>query len=137
MWHQFSSSSWSDDMDAQIFFLGDTVPRTQLLIVPVSRTRAGRVDSYAMFPQESEVLLPLCSRLRVLSCCRDLHGLTQIHLQGIEPTDPILLFSESFKIGGDGDSDDGWGVCVGVVVMVAMETMETLLFLFSRIWSQS
>ena len=114
-WHQFSSSSWSDDMDAQTFFLGDTGPRTRLLIMPASRTRAGRVDSYAMFPQESAVLLPLCTRLRVLSCCRDLHGLTQIYLQEIEPTDPILLFSESFKIGGDGDSDDGWG---GIMVVV-------------------
>ncbi len=34
-----------------------------------------------------------------------------------------MLFSESFKIGGDGDSDDGWGVCVcrgGVMIMVVV-----------------
>ena len=94
-------------MHAQTYFLGDTGPRTQLLIVPASRSRARRVDSYAMFPQESEVLLALCTRLRVLSCCRDLHGSTQIQLQEVEPTDPIFLFSEPFKIGGD--SEDGSG----------------------------
>ena len=35
--------------------------------------------------------------------------------------DPILLcqqlFFESFKIGGDGDSDDGWGGVVGVMII--------------------